>query len=145
MSQPYLDLDTTLLKGRMVGVLTGGAAKSNRADRRDHSDVEKGRRRGLEGTPEEVAFLVRLGGDKNSTGDQGEKGIASTKNIKNKGPALCQLRLRGCRPFTPLPESSVERHAHVCPVPLAVTGLVHEWAGGGGVVGSATRELDLPV
>lgn len=74
ISQPYLDLDTTLLKGRMVGVLTGGATKSNRPDRRDHSDVEKGKRRRLGGTTEEVAFRVRLGGDKNSTVDQGGEG-----------------------------------------------------------------------
>lgn len=63
---------------------------------------------------------------------KGEKGIASAENIKNEGPALCQLRMRGCGPFTRLPDSSVKRHAHVCPVPLAVTGL----AGGGGVVGA---------
>lgn len=47
-------------------------------DSRDHSDVENGRRRSLEGTPEEVAFGVRLlggeGGDKNSTSDQGGEG-----------------------------------------------------------------------
>lgn len=50
----------------MVGVLTAGAAKSNKAGRRDHSYVEKGEEGILEGTPEEVAFQARLGGDKNS-------------------------------------------------------------------------------
>ena len=34
---------------------------------------------------------------------------------------LCKLRILGCVPFVPVPESSVQKDAHLCLVPSAVT------------------------